>query len=195
MTPSSHRGGNEVREVRIGGTCTPGPLVEWTPVPAPSAAGSALPAASPAARSAPPSLPAEDPRGVSAAAPDGVAVPRGVLLPPPPYPRLAPFLRSAICSGRRDGPQPRVQQDRARTRRRGTVARARTRGPGNALSHKGGDTWAPTARAAVAGSWVAQRTARRPCPPDSSAAAARPVQLRPAPGYEVDARLSVTTSL
>lgn len=138
MTPSSHRGGNEAREVRIGGTCTPGPLVEWTPVPAPSAAGSALPAASPAARSAPPSLPAEDPRGVSAAAPDGVAVPRGVLLPPPPYPRLAPFLRSAICSGRRDGPQPRVQQDRARTRRRGTVARARTRGPGNALSHKGG---------------------------------------------------------
>ncbi|XP_070216878.1 uncharacterized protein [Bos mutus] len=45
------------------------------------------------------------------------------------------------------------------------------------------------------GARVARRTARRPWSPDSSAAATRPVQLRPAPGYEVDVRLSVTTSL
>lgn len=133
---------------------------------------------------------------MSAAAPDRVAVPGGVLPPPPPCPRPAPFLRSAICSGRRDYPQASVQQDCACTRRRGTVARARTRGPGSARSHKGGGTRGRRRPGRLSqGARVAQRTARRPCPPDSSAAAARPVQLRPAPGYEVDARLSVTTSL
>ena len=110
----------------------------------------------------------------------------GASPPPTPCPRPSLFLRSAVCGGRR-GPWARVGQGSARTRRPGTAAPARTRGPGNACSH----TWAPTARAAVAGSYG------RPdnCPPDSPAPAARPVQLRPAPGYEVDTRLSVTTSL
>lgn len=58
-------------------------------------------------------------------------------------------------------PGPGSGQGSARTLRRGTAAPARTRGPGNACSH----TWAPTARAAVAGSYG------RPdnCPPSTPA--------------------------
>lgn len=45
------------------------------------------------------------------------------------------------------------------------------------------------------GARIARRTAHRPCPPDFSAPASRPVHLRPAPGREVAVWLGLTTSL
>lgn len=68
-------------------------------------------------------------------------------------------------------------------------------GPETLVVTKGGNTWAHTARRRSQGARIARRTAHRPCPPDFSAPASRPVHLRPAPGREVAVRLGLTTSL
>lgn len=136
-------------------------------------------------------VPHEAPCGLPAAAPDGSAV-RG--RPPVLCPRPAPLHLSA-ARGRRRTPPASVVQGGGCTCRRDTAARARTHGPGNARCHKGDNTWAPTARAAVAGRQNRRENRSRSRPPATSAPAARPVQLRLAPGCEVAVRLRLISSL
>lgn len=141
----------------------------------------------------------EDPHKVPVAAPDGSAVPGGVLSSCVRAQRPAPRAVPRESGGRlaAGGAAPGAVSD--------TVVRVHAGGarpppPGPAGPEtlpvtKGGTRGRRLPGRRSQGTRVTWRAAHHLCPLDSSAPAARPVQPWPAPGCEVDSRSSLTISL